>query len=44
MRIAYLIDVRLTDGGAPISSHILAKEMAKNNNEVYVIMPECENR
>lgn len=44
MRIAYLIDVRLTDGGAPISSHILAKKMAENKNEVYVIMPGCEER
>lgn len=44
MKILYLIDTRLNDGGAPISSHILAKEMAKNGEEVFIIMPCCNDK
>lgn len=43
MRIVYLIDTNLTDGGAPISSHILAKKMARNENDVFIIMPESKD-
>ena len=44
MKILYLIDTRLNDGGAPISSHILAKEMARRGEKVFIVMPWCEDK
>lgn len=42
MKICYILDTDLNNGGAPISAHILAKEMAENGNDVFLIMPESK--
>lgn len=42
MKICYIIDAGLNNGGAPISTYILACEMVKNGNEVHIIMPNDE--
>ena len=41
MKILYVIDCRLDAGGAPLSTSILANEMAQEH-EVYILMPQTE--
>lgn len=40
MKIMYTIDSSPIDGGAPISTILLANEMAKKGNEVSIVMPK----
>ncbi|WP_213422575.1 glycosyltransferase family 4 protein [Bhargavaea massiliensis] len=39
MKIVYIIDSHPENGGAPISTCLIAKEFAKNNNLITIIMP-----
>lgn len=44
MRICYIIDSAINNGGAPTSTHIIAKEAAKRGIETFLVMPECADK
>ncbi len=44
MKILYLIDTDINDGGAPRSSLIIARSMAQRGHEVYILMPRTNQK
>jgi len=42
MKIMYVIDAGPVNGGAPISTSILANQFAGDDNEVIMVMPKIK--